>query len=353
MTKKVKYAIIGCGSFGGMHIEALLQTKDIEITGLCDVHMDFVKEKNEKYSLGAKCYTDYNEMLCEVEADIVVVATADHAHKGATVAALKAGFNVLCEKPMALKKEDCEEMLRAEKESGKLLMVGQVCRFTPAFVKAKQIVESGILGDIFFAEGEYAHDYAQIPGVDNWRKHPDREPILGGGCHSIDLLRWLMGDPYEVFAYSNRMVLKDWPISDATIGVMKWENGAIGKIYTSIGCKRDYTMRTCIYGSKGTLIFDNTSPEMNLYLEKANDEVSFAGGLFGTGSERGIKHNIKVSINNHNLPGEHKAFRDAVIEGKSLVMTGLEGAKTVSVCSAVIESAKTGVPVKVDYNYGI
>ena len=244
-------------------------------------------------------------------------------------------------------------MLKAEKESGKLLMVGQVCRFTPAFVKAKQIVESGILGDIYFAEGEYAHDYAKIPGVDNWRKHPDREPILGGGCHSIDLLRWLMGDPYEVFAYSNRMVLKDWPISDATIGVMKWENGAIGKIYTSIGCKRDYTMRTCIYGSKGTLIFDNTSPEMNLYLEKANDEVSFAGGLFGTGSERGIKHNIKVSINNHNLPGEHKAFRDAVIEGKSLVMTGLEGAKTVSVCSAVIESAKTGVPVKVDYNYGI
>ena len=180
-----------------------------------------------------------HEMLENIEADIVVVATADHAHKDATVAALKAGFNVMCEKPMALRHEDCREMLMAEKESGKLLMVGQVCRFTPAFVRAKQIVESGILGDIFFAEGEYAHDYATIPGVDKWRMHPDREPILGGGCHSIDLLRWLIGDPVEVTAYSNRMVLKDWPISDATIGIMKWENGTIGKIFTSIGCKRD------------------------------------------------------------------------------------------------------------------
>ena len=354
MTKKVKYAIIGSGSFGGMHIEALLQTKDIEITGLCDVHIDFAKEKNERYELGAKCYSDYNEMLSEVEADIVVVATADHAHKGATVAALKAGFNVLCEKPMALKKEDCREMLRAEKESGKLLMVGQVCRFTPAFVKAKQIVESGILGDIFFAEGEYAHDYAKIPGVDNWRKHPDREPILGGGCHSIDLLRWLIGNPVEVTAYSNRMVLKDWPISDATIGIMKWENGTIGKIFTSIGCKRDYTMRTCLYGSKGTLIFDNTSPEMSLYLEKSTEGAPFAGGIiYGNGSERTMAHKIKVSINNHNLPGEHKAFRDAVIDGKKLVMTGLEGAKTVAVCSAVIESAKTGKSIKIDYDFGV
>jgi len=354
MERKIKYAIIGCGSFGGMHIEALLQTKDIEIVALCDVHKEFAEEKNEKYALNAPCYSDYKEMLENIEADIVVVATADHAHKDATVAALKAGFNVMCEKPMALRHEDCHEMLMAEKESGKLLMVGQVCRFTPAFVRAKQIVESGILGDIFFAEGEYAHDYATIPGVDKWRMHPDREPILGGGCHSIDLLRWLIGDPVEVTAYSNRMVLKDWPISDATIGIMKWENGTIGKIFTSIGCKRDYTMRTCLYGTKGTLIFDNTSPEMSLYLEKSAEGAPFAGGIiYGNGSERTMAHRIKVEINNHNLPGEHKAFRDAVICGKPLIMTGLEGAKTVAVCSAVIESAKTGNSVKVNYDFGV
>ena len=161
MTKKVKYAIIGCGSFGGMHIEALLQTKDIEITGLCDVHMDFVKEKNEKYSLGAKCYTDYNEMLSEVEADIVVVATADHAHKGATVAALKAGFNVLCEKPLCVNAKEAEALSLCAKKNNVFLMEAMWTRFIPAIICSQELVESGAIGDVRGIEAAFC--YASSP----------------------------------------------------------------------------------------------------------------------------------------------------------------------------------------------
>ena len=260
------------------------------------------------------------------------------------------GCNVMCEKPMALFTEDCAEMIKASKESGKLLMVGQVCRYAPGFVKAKEMVEAGVIGDLFFAESEYAHDYKEVRGVDDWRVDKDREPVIGGACHAIDLLRWIAGDPVETSAYSNHKMLLDWPVNDATVAIMKFPDNVIGKVFASVGCKRDYTMRTVLYGTKGTIIVDNTSPSLTLYLEKSNKNGPFADGFFGDGSERNIKHLINVSVNSHNVSSEHKMMQDAVVNGAKLLTTGEEGAKTVAVCRAVVESAKTGKAVKINYN---
>jgi len=119
----------------------------------------------------------------------------------------------------------------------------------------------------------------------------------------------------------------------------------IGKVFTSIGCKREYTMRTVIYGTKGTITVDNTSSEFTINLSDGN----LADGMFGAG-EAGIKHKLKANINNHNTAGEHAAMIDSVVNGAPLLMTGREGAKTVMVCRAVVESAKTGKAVKIEYD---
>jgi len=110
-------------------------------------------------------------------------------------------------------------------------------------------------------------------------------------------------------------------------------------------------MRTVIYGTKGTIIVDNTTPYLTLMLENSVENGSFANGFFGTGSERSIRHQIDVSLNNHNVAAEHQALREAVLEGKPLLMTGREGAKTVAVCRAVVEAANTGKAVQVDYDF--
>lgn len=351
MTKTLKYGLIGCGAFGDYHLDALSLIKGVDMVALCDKHVDACHKLKEKYELdNAVCYDDYNEMLKSHDFDIVVVATSDQAHAGATIAALKAGFNVMCEKPMSLYIDECKEMIKAQKESGKKLMVGQVCRFAPGFVKSKEIVESGIIGDLYYVESEYAHDYIASPGIDDWRKDPDREPIIGGACHAIDLLRWIAGDPCETMAYTNHKVLTNWPVNDTTVAIMKFPNDVIGKVFTSIGCKRNYTMRTVIYGTKGTVIVDNTSPYVQVFLEKSTENGHFADGFFGNGSERNIMHRVDVDINNHNVAAEHMAMRDAIIEGKPLLMTGEEGAKTVMVCRAVVEAANTGKAIAIDYN---
>ena len=205
---------------------------------------------------------------------------------------------------------------------------------------------------MFFVESEYAHDYCEerVKGVDKWRATPERDPFIGGGCHAVDLLRWIAGDPTETMAYANHKMLPDWPTNDMTIAIMKFPNNVMGKVYTSTGCKRDYTMRTVLYGSKGTIIVDNTSPTFTLFLDEIEGQP-FAGGQIEGISEKSIQHLIPVKIANHNVEEEHKQFYTAIVEGKPLVATAREGAKTVAVCKAAVESAKTGEPVKVDYSF--
>ena len=316
-----------------------------------DKHIEKCYEAKEKYSLSADCYENYEDMLNAKKFDIVVVATSDKEHAPISIMALDKGNHVMSEKPMSLFLEDCKAMIDAAKRNDKLLMVGQVCRFTPAFIKAKNIIESGIIGELYFVESEYAHDYSEIAGVDGWRADADREPIIGGACHAIDLLRWFAGDPVETMAYCNHKVMKDWPVNDTTVAIMKFPNDVIGKVFTSIGCKREYTMRTVIYGTKGTIVVDNTSPTLTLTLEKATANGEFADGFFKDSSEKEIRHLIPVEINNHNVPAEHKAMRESVIDNKPLLMTGREGAKTVAVCRAVVEAAKTGSAVKIEYDF--
>ena len=351
MSTKLRYGMIGCGSIGSYHANGIKLLKDGELVALCDIHPEKIEELKEKCSVEANCYTDYKEMLEKEDLDVVVITTPDQTHKEPTIDALKKGCHVMCEKPMALYPEECEAMIKTADECGKLLMIGQTCRCAPAFVKAKEIVDNGIIGDLFFVESEYAHDYSaeRIKGVDKWRATPERDPFIGGGCHAVDLLRWIAGDPTEAMAYSNHKMLPDWPTNDMTISIMKFPNDVMGKVYVSTGCKRGYTMRTVLYGTKGTIVVDNSSPTFTLFLD--NEEgYTFGGKLKGIG-EKGIQHLIPVSINNHNVTEEHKQFYDSIINGTPLIATAREGAKTVAVCRAAIESAETGAPVKVDYSF--
>ena len=265
-----------------------------------------------------------------------MIAVPDQRHRELSCAFLEAGKHVLCEKPMALTREDARAMIQAADASGRQLMIGQICRFTPAFEKAKTLVEEGVLGDLYYLESEYAHDYMKI--VDNWRSDPLRHGVIGGGCHAIDLLRWLAGDPVEVFAYGTHRLLPQVPYDDATIAVMKFDDKTMGKVFVSTGCKRDYTMRTVIYGTKGTLICDNTSPSMTLF----------------TVDEEGVTRNpeiIEVEVNNHNAAREFEAFADSVLHGRPVLTDAREGAKTVEVCLSIIKSSKTGKPVRPDYSF--
>ncbi len=337
MDKKLKVANIGM-KFGMSHVEGALAYEGAEITAICDIDEENLRFAGERYSIPEeKRFTDYTELLDSDNVDVVTVAVPDQLHKKISCDFLKAGKHVLCEKPLALTREDLREIIKTADETGSKFMVGQICRFTPAFEKAKEIIDSGILGELYFVESEYAHDYMKL--VDNWRSDPLRHGVIGGGCHAVDLLRWLAGDPEEVFAYGTHRLLPTVSYDDATVAVMKFGENLMGKVFVSTGCKRDYTMRTCIYGTKGTLICDNTSPTMTLFTTDSEGVVNEKPEI------------IDIQVNNHNAAKEFDVFADAILNDKSVITDAREGAKTVEVCLAIVESSKTGKPVRPDYNF--
>ncbi len=343
--QKVKLGVIGAGAFSTTHLTGIMQADNCEVIAISDVIRERAEKRAEEYNI-PHIYTDHMELLRRDDIDAVTLPLPDQLHKQITIESLAAGKHVLCEKPMALTVEECKDMVQAARESDKQLMVGQIGRYTPGFITAKQMVDNGEIGDLFFIESEYAHDYSHIGGEGGWRVTPERHPVIGGGCHAMDLLRMIAGDPTDAFAFANNKVLTSWPISDCTVGVLKFPNDVIGKIMTSIGCKRAYTMRTVIYGTKGTIIVDNQSPTLSLFLEKFTDLEEFQNR-----TQMGIEMKIPIAINNHNFRAEVQDFCACIAEGRPVTTDGVQGASTVAACEAVVKSAQTEEKVSISYNF--
>lgn len=346
MGKKIRMAVIGASlrGIGNVYTRRILENDKTELSGICEIDSEQLKGIAERYRLPEEMlFTDYKKLLAKGGFDAVCIATSDQVHAQIAIDAMRAGYDVLCEKPMALKADECKKMMEAAKETGKNFMVGQICRFTPSFVLAKKMVDNGEIGDLFYIESEYAHKYGNVN--EGWRvEDPNRNVVVGGGCHAVDLIRWFAGNPSEVCAFGNQMRCDKWLYDDTTVATLKFPSGIVGKVMVSGGCIRAYTMRTVLQGTKGSIVMDNTSPTITLYkddfmgLEKYYDVPMYR-----------IEHNIPVEINNHNLEAELNYFVDCLIEGKTIEIDGVQGCNTVITCNAIVDSSTTGKKIRPTY----
>lgn len=339
MENKLVVGVIGL-KMGKNHLEAAIKY-GAKAGAICDTLESTLNAVGDEYNIPAdKRFLDYRDVVDNKDINAVIIATPDQLHRQMILDFLAAGKHILCEKPLALTRDDLKTIIAAVRKYDHKFMVGQICRFTPAFVKAKEIIDAGIIGDLYYVESEYAHDYAHILGdPENWRADPIRHGVIGGGCHPVDLLRWFAGDPEEVFAYGTHKMMPHLCYDDATISVLKFPNNIIGKVFVSIACKRNYTMRTLIYGTKGTIICDNTSSTMQLFSTEDEGRMAAKPQI------------IEVEVNDHNAVREFAVFADAILNDTSIEMSAGEGAKTVAVCLAIVESSQIGKPVNPDYNF--
>ena len=337
-----KVAVIGLG----MGSNWALAVKELPNTQLVMVYDKYYEEnaniRRERVTGPGITVAKEEDEVYQSDADIVIVASPDNFHREQCVKALKAGKHVICEKPLALTLEDCRHIITAVKASGRQFMTGQVCRYAPGFRTAKVLVEAGRIGRLVYLESEYAHDYEFAKGYREWRKDPaiQRQGFLGGGCHALDLTRWIAGDPIEVFCYMNHIFMPDWPTPDTGVAVVKFPNEVLGRIFVSIGVKRPYTMRTVIYGTEGTIICDNTSDHIQISEKALRDST---GTMAFT--------NIPVAIANHNVTSELKDFVTSLEAGVPCATDVYQGTRTVAFAEAAIRSAQSGRPEAVDYDY--
>lgn len=342
--EKLVVGVIGLG-MGALHLKGAIEF-GAEIALICDTDPEILKKVGEEQNIPEEKFTkDWHDIVNNKEINTVIIATPDQQHREQIEALLEAGKNIMCEKPLALTREDINAIVKAVNAHPECkFMIGQICRFTPSFVKAKELIDAGRLGELYFVESEYAHDYQSMfeKNPNNWRGDPVRHGVVGGGCHAVDLLRWLTGkDPSEVFAYGTHKLLPEVKYDDATVSLLKFPGEIMGKVFVSTGCKRAYTMRTCIYGTKGTIIMDNSSPTLSFFEADENGH--------GAGSKPQV---IEIEVNNHNAIQEFASFADSLLNGTPITMTVEEGAKTIAACLAIVESSEQdGAVVHPDYDF--
>lgn len=201
--KKINVAIIGTGGISECHIEGYKKNPNVELYALCDINRGRVETKAVKYGLAPeRIFTDTAKMLSALpEIDAVSVCTWNNAHAECSIAALKAGKHVLCEKPMAMNAKEARAMKAAADKAGKLLMIGFVRRHGNDARIVKDFVDKGALGEIYYAKAAYLRRNGNPGGWFGDLSRSGGGPLIDLGVHVIDFVRYVIGNPQPVSVY--------------------------------------------------------------------------------------------------------------------------------------------------------
>jgi predicted dehydrogenase len=254
--KPVRTALIGCGKVGGLHAAALSSQSEAVLVAVCDASLERAQSFAGRY--GGKAYQDTSRMVRESGAEAVFICTPHPLHAGPAVLAAEAGLHVLVEKPMAATLADCEAMLSAARKSCVKLSVMSQRRFYEPVQRIKAAIDAGKIGRpvlgvfLMFSWRDQAY-YQSDPWRGKWATE-------GGGVlvnqspHQLDLLRWFMGEVEEI---SGRWANLNHPyveVDDTAVATLRFRNGGLGSIVTSLSQKPGLFTKVHVHGSNGASI---------------------------------------------------------------------------------------------------
>ncbi|MFS0559846.1 Gfo/Idh/MocA family oxidoreductase [Terribacillus sp. 179-K 1B1 HS] len=277
--KTLRVGVVGLGSIArNRHLPELEQNPYTEITAVCDVVPSRSEEIAKAYH--ATAYTEYEELIEDPRIDAVIVCAANHLHAPVSIAALEAGKHVLCEKPMATTLEEADEMIAAQKASGKLLLIAHNQCFVPSHQKARKMIQNGELGRIYSFRTTFGHggpEQWSIDGKNSWFFDKDKAYIgaLGDlGVHKSHLIEFLLGEPIqEVAAFVDTLAKPYADVDDNAVAVLRTKSGIIGTLTASWSYVAEEDNSTIIYGEKGVIRLED-SPDYSLVVEYQNGDRS-------------------------------------------------------------------------------
>ena len=250
----LKFAIIGCGRIGQRHAGHIQHAGTL--AAVCDIDAAKAEELGKKYN--AKTYTSIEELLStEKELDVIAICTPNGLHAEHSIKALKAGINVLCEKPMAISVKECGEMIKTAEKTNKRLFVVKQNRFNPPVEAVKRLIDEEKLGKIFSVQLNCFWNRDAAYYHNSWKgtKKLDGGTLFTQFSHFIDLLYWMIGDVKQAKAFTGNYA-HDGIIEFEDTGavILEFENGAIGTInYTVNSYKKNMEGSLTIFGEKGSL----------------------------------------------------------------------------------------------------
>ena len=332
--KKLKIGVIGTGRIGKVHIATLVQSvPQAEVLAIADINRNSADEVAKSFGI-SHVSSSHSDIINNPEIEAVIICSSTDTHARYIVEASKAGKHIFCEKPVDLSIEVIKGALDAASKAGVKLMVGFNRRFDPNFLKIKELVAAGKIGDPHILKIT-SRDPAPPPA--------EYSAVSGGmfmdmTIHDFDMARYIVGSEVTE-VYTNAAVLVDPAIGragdvDTAIITLTFENGAIGVIDNSRKAVYGYDQRAEIFGSKGMICTDNNYPENHRY---------YAGdGIHGS-----LPLNFFMDRYLESYANEMKIFCDAVINNLPLPVSGDDGLKSVAIAMAAKKSYLEHRPVKI------
>ncbi|MGL1890230.1 MAG: Gfo/Idh/MocA family oxidoreductase [Spirochaetaceae bacterium] len=338
----MNFAIVGCGRISKKHIDAIKSIKGAELVAMCDLDEDKAKKQSE-YASGVKYYTSYDEMLKNEDVDVVNILTPSGLHAQHTIdIAKKYKKNIIVEKPMALKLEDTDAMIRACDENGVRLFVVKQNRYNLPVMKLREAIEEDRFGKMVMGTVRVRWCRPQAYyDQDDWRGtwELDGGALTNQASHHIDLLEWMMGEPVSVMAKTNTF-LADIEVEDTGVAIIQFKNGAFGVVEATTATRpKDLEGSLSILGEAGSVVIGgfavNQMKTWNFIDSKEGENESVLNefaemppNVYGFGHQRYIEHVI-----------------DCIKNNKQALVDGLEGRKSIELINAIYESAETGKEV--------
>jgi UDP-N-acetyl-2-amino-2-deoxyglucuronate dehydrogenase len=336
MEKRFQFGIVGCGRIAQRHAEHI--NNQGKLTAVCDIEESSAKSLGEKY--GAACYNSIDELLKHPERpDLISICSPNGLHAEHTIKALKAGFHVLCEKPMALSVQDCGEMINAAEHANRRLFIVKQNRFNPPVAAVKKILDEGRLGKIYSIQLSCFWNRNNEYYLNSWKgtKMLDGGTLFTQFSHFIDLLFWMIGDVKEVNCYMDNYHHKDIiEFEDTGVVVLKFYNGAIGTInYTVNSYGKNMEGALTIFGEKGAVKIGGQYLNELEYQNIENYKIE----NLPAGNPPNLYGQYQGSMSNHDKVYENVI---EVLSGNGVIATnGFEGLKTVEIIDKIYSSSDT------------
>jgi predicted dehydrogenase len=341
-TDRIRVGLVGCGGVARKYRAAYRNLAGVSVQVTVDV--DAAEAQAARYDTGAdRASVTFGDALCE-DVDVVVISTPNHLHKEHAVAALDAGKHVLLQKPMAPTAAECDDILEAQRRSGKTLGIYMNLLDHPLFHDIGRMVAEGFLGKVVLYSARLAHRGGlQWGGVDrNWRA--SRERTGGGsfiqlGVHSQHLMRLLLKtEVVKVQAFSRNVACPHLEGDDLTLAQYELGSGALGEIQTSWCCQEEHVS---LMGTKGSIHYRDLHR-----VEYIGEGGAFQGEMLhlrGDGSLEVLEECLSPewgdAANPHN---QHRRFFEGLRSGRQPDVTGEEAREDVRLVERCYTAAAQG-----------
>ncbi|MBR6706873.1 MAG: Gfo/Idh/MocA family oxidoreductase [Clostridia bacterium] len=340
----LRVAIVGTGGIAHEHMKSYLTLKDrCQVAAMVDIIPGKARRFMEEFGLSCDTYEDHLDILPRRDIDLVDVCTPPFVHAQISINALRSGKNVVCEKPMAASLEECDAMLRARDESGKLLSIIAQNRFRKPIRDLKALLDSGIAGKVRHAQIDSFwwrdHCYYDLWWRGTWEKE-------GGGCtlnhavHHIDMLGWMMGLPDRITSVMANTGHDNAEVEDLSVSVMEYP-GALATVTASV----------VHHGEDQKLVFQcekarisapydvfASIPQPNGFPLKVSDE-----GLEKRAAEY-LSSLPPLRYEHHT--GQLDNVLTAVEKDEKPAITGEDGRRTIELITAIYKSGSGRLPVE-------